>query len=206
MKKFLLENHAGHQFEQEGKNLKDAKTKLCLRLGNDPADKETGVDSVKVINQAAPTKEKWFRALVKDKQTKETITIERKYASKAKFAEDLRGNGYAVKVIVPAEDIIRIPEMVARYDRWAEDGYHIDGPWSDGYDLTKKEAAQEVPVLEQLSGENKGFYSRPLSQSVRDKLLDMIEGKSKLLTLEELTVQFDAYVETHFPKIQSAQA
>ena len=46
----------------------------------------------------------------------------------------------------------------------------------------QKKAAQEVRVLEQLL------------------------SNSRLLTLEELIVHFDAYVETHFPKIQSAQA
>lgn len=63
----------------------------------------------------------------------------------------------------------------------------------------QKKAAQEVPVL----GQPKNNES---AVSIKIRLLDMIKGNSKLLNLEEFTVQLDAYVKTHFPKIQSAQA
>lgn len=49
IKIYLLENHAGHQFRQAGENLIQAKRLLCLRLGEDPTDKDCGIDSVKFV-------------------------------------------------------------------------------------------------------------------------------------------------------------
>lgn len=37
-----------------------------------------------------------FKAIVKDKQSKELTIIESEYPTKQKFIEDLRGNGYSV--------------------------------------------------------------------------------------------------------------
>ena len=51
MPRYLLENHARHQFTQEGSTLQEAKEKLCLRLGDDPADPETGVNSLKLVER-----------------------------------------------------------------------------------------------------------------------------------------------------------
>lgn len=47
MKKYILENHAGHKFPQEGKNLYEAKVNLCKRLGYPINCNETGVKSIR---------------------------------------------------------------------------------------------------------------------------------------------------------------
>ncbi|MDF2606584.1 MAG: hypothetical protein K0S34_774 [Bacillales bacterium] len=40
-----------------------------------------------------------FKALAKDKETKELITIESEYSNKSDFIKDLRNNGYMVNPI-----------------------------------------------------------------------------------------------------------
>ena len=79
--------------------------------------------------------EKWFRAIVTCRDTNTRTTIERKSTSKTKFVEQLRSNGYSVKTVVPADDITSDPLLLARYNRWAEDKYHVDGPWSSKYKM-----------------------------------------------------------------------
>jgi hypothetical protein len=51
MPKFLLQNHAGHQFIQEGRNLFEAKMNLCRRLGDDWKDPEIGAASLRVVEE-----------------------------------------------------------------------------------------------------------------------------------------------------------
>lgn len=53
---------------------------------------------------------KTYKAIVKDKQSKRRIIIEREYETKADFIKDLRGNGYGVNAIKvkEAEEFDRI--------------------------------------------------------------------------------------------------